>query len=298
MEEIFLKHIRTDLALETKEGLQSRKSVEDGIEVREEKIPDSDITITRMNIATRKASAIMKRSMGKYVTMEIPELREEDEGYHRNVSVVLARELNEMIKEHIDKKIPNILIAGLGNRDATADALGPLVVSNLLITRHIVEYMGYDEVEGANAVTSAIIPGVMAQTGMDTSEIIGAIIKKIKPDILIAVDALAARSIHRLNCALQITNTGIYPGSGVGNNRQEITKKTMGIPVIAIGVPTVIDATTLICDLAGERLPEGIQEDSKEFANMYITSKDVDAIVKRVSYTISEGINICMGLNR
>lgn len=298
MEEIFLKHIRTDLALEMKEGLQSRKSVEDGIEVREEKIPDSDITITRMNIATRKASAIMKRSMGKYVTMEIPELREEDEGYHRNVSVVLARELNEMIKEHIDKKIPHILIAGLGNRDATADALGPLVVSNLLITRHIVEYMGYDEVEGANAVTSAIIPGVMAQTGMDTSEIIGAIIKKIKPDILIAVDALAARSIHRLNCALQITNTGIYPGSGVGNNRQEITKKTMGIPVIAIGVPTVIDATTLICDLAGERLPAGIQEDSKEFANMYITSKDVDAIVKRVSYTISEGINICMGLNR
>ena len=191
-----------------------------------------------------------------------------------------------------------MLVVGLGNREATSDALGPEVVSNLFITRHIVEFMGYDEVEGAFAVTSAIVPGVMAQTGMDTCEIISGIIRKTKPDILIAVDALAARGIKRLNSTIQITDTGIHPGSGVGNNRQAITKKSMGIPVIASGVPTVVDASTLIYDSVKRNNVEDPVQISDEYKLMYVTSKDIDAIIKRVSYTISEGINICMGFDR
>ena len=133
---------------------------------------------------------------------------------------------------------------------------------------------------------------------MDTCEIISGIIRKTKPDILIAVDALAARGIKRLNSTIQITDTGIHPGSGVGNNRQAITKKSMGIPVIAIGVPTVVDASTLIYDSVKRNNVEDPVQISDEYKLMYVTSKDIDAIIKRVSYTISEGINICMGFDR
>ena len=165
-----------------------------------------------------------------------------------------------------------------------------------MITRHIVEFCGYEEIEGAFAVTSAIVPGVMAQTGMESSEIIQAIIKKTKPDLLLVIDALAARNIDRLNSTIQISDTGIWPGSGVGNNRMAIDKKNMGIPVISIGVPTVVDAATLVYDAIKKINNNDSANLALDFKQMFVTSKDVDAIVKRLSYTISEGINICMGL--
>jgi spore protease len=249
-------------------------------------------------VLNKTGAQAIGKSIGTYITMEVPNLSKEDEGSHREISKVFAAEIKKMIMDiyHWDEQTPKILVAGLGNPKATPDSLGPMVVSNLFITRHIIEYCGYDEVEGAFAVTSAIAPGVMAQTGMEASEIIMAIVKKTKPDILLVVDALAARGINRLNSTIQITDTGIEPGSGVGNHRMPINHKSMGIPVIAVGVPTVVDAATLVYDAIKKTDSNESAGNALDFQHMYVTSKDVDAIIKRVSFTISEGINICMGL--
>ncbi len=299
MNEKTLTRIRTDLALEAKNSISEDNSAIKGVRVSEEKDCKHDINIIRMDVLNRGGAQIIGRPVGTYITMEVPNLAKPDNGTHREISKALSKQLRRLITDayHWDTKTPKILVVGLGNREATSDALGPKVISNLFITRHIVEYMGYEEVEGAFAVTSAIVPGVMAQTGMDTCEIISAVIKKTKPDILIVIDALAARSIRRLNSTIQLTDTGIHPGSGVGNDRKAITKRTMGIPVIAIGVPTVVDASTLIYDSVKRNNVEEPMQISEEFSQMYVTSKDIDAIIKRMSFTISEGINICMGFD-
>ncbi len=291
--------IRTDLALEARNSVSNEAAKIKGIKVEEERDVKNDITIIRMDVLNRNGAQKIGKPVGVYITMEVPRLAEEDDGYHREISNALAAQIKKLIVDSYNwnEKTPKILIAGLGNSASTPDSLGPLVVSNLMITRHIVEYLGYSQIEGAFAVTSGITPGVMAQTGMESSEIIQAIIKKTKPDLLLVVDALAARSVNRLNSTIQISDTGIHPGSGVGNTRAAINRRTMGIPVISIGVPTVVDAATLVYDSvkrAQSDMPAGFAQD---FEPMYVTSKDIDAIVKRLSYTISEGINICMGLS-
>ncbi|MGN0374825.1 MAG: GPR endopeptidase [Butyrivibrio sp.] len=292
--------IRTDLALEAKNSISEEDSAIKGIKVVQERDRENDITIIRMDVLNRSGAQTIGKPMGTYITMEVPRLSEEDDNYHREISRALAMQIKSLIVDLYswNEKTPKILIAGLGNQSSTPDALGPNVVSNLMITRHIVEYFGYEEVEGAFAVTSGIIPGVMAQTGMESSEIIQAIIRKTKPDILLVVDALAARSVSRLNTTIQISDTGIHPGSGVGNQRAAINKKTMGIPVISIGVPTVVDAATLVYDSLKRVKNSASMSFASDFEQMYVTSKDVDAIIKRLSFTISEGINICMGLGR
>ena len=203
----------------------------------------------------------------------------------------------------------SILVVGLGNSAITADSLGPHVVENLHITRHMIREYGLQSLgkEKMHRI-SGIIPGVMAQTGMETSEIIQGIVAETKPDIVIAIDALAARSTRRLNRTIQITNTGIQPGSGVGNHRNALTEETLGVPVIAIGIPTVVDAATIVGD-ALEKLMSGEKEFDAvkymgqhrmafaELNNMYMTGKDIDSVIKRVSYTVSEGINIAMEKN-
>ena len=212
----------------------------------------------------------------------------------------------------------SILVAGLGNRQVTPDALGPQVADNLYITRHILREFGRQAYENeAVQPISAIVPGVMAQTGMESQEIIAGIIREVKPDYLIVVDALAARSVRRLGRTIQITDTGIYPGSGVGNHRYSITKETMGIPVIAIGIPTVVEAATIVYDSMSTLLEElTVEADSlrplktswsklteaehrnlirellsPQLNHMFVTPKDIDAEIKRMSYTISEAIN-------
>ena len=294
-----IENIRTDLALEARNSISEDSGRISGISVSEKKDCVNNINVVTMRVLDKTGAEAIGKPVGTYITMEVPELSTEDEGYHREISESLAHQLKHLLKDakHWDDRTPHILVAGLGNRDATADALGPNVVSNLMITRHIVEYMGYSGVEGAYAVTSAIVPGVMAQTGIDTCELIGAIVKRTRPDVLIVVDALAARSIKRLNSTIQITDTGIHPGSGVGNDRQAITRKTMGIPVIAIGVPTVVDAKSIVYDSIEDEERKDFSRFSEEFKNMYVTSKDIDAVIKRVSYTVSEAINICTGLS-
>ena len=288
--------IRTDLALEARESVNEEESKLRGVSVDEHYEEETDIRITKVTIDTKNAEKTLGKPMGVYVTMEAPAMVEPDDDYHREISEALAEELS-------------VLIVGLGNREVTADALGPQVVDNLLITRHVVRAYGKAAYNCTRMnLVSSIEPGVMAKTGMETAEIISGVVKETQPDVLIVVDALAARSTRRLNRTIQITNTGIQPGSGVGNHRNALTEETLGVPVIAIGVPTVVDAATIVGD-ALEKLMSGEKEFDAvkymgqhrmafaELNNMYMTGKDIDSVIKRVSYTVSEGINIAMEKN-
>lgn len=296
--------VRTDLALEARESITGSESELRGVRVEEYYKEAEDIRVTKVFIDTRNAAKIMGKPMGIYVTMEAPSMVEPDEDYHREISECLAEELLRIIPGTEGEK--SVLVVGLGNREVTADALGPQVVDNLFITRHVVKEYGKAAYNCTKMnLISSIEPGVMAKTGMETAEIVKGVVGETKPDVLIVVDALAARSTKRLNRTIQITNTGIQPGSGVGNHRNALTKESLGIPVIAIGVPTVVDAATIVGD-ALEKLLQGDEEFDRlkymgqhrtafaELNNMYMTGKDIDAVVKRVSFTVSEGINLAM----
>lgn len=308
--------IHTDLALEEKERFESDHVEVQGVILEEEYDKEREIRITKVKIETEKGARAMGKPVGTYITMEAPNMAAPDEEYHREISEELAKYIKELIK--IEKEDYVVLVAGLGNRQVTPDALGPHVVDNLAITRHIVkEYGKYAMGEDAVHMTSAIVPGVMAQTGMETLEIIKGIVKETKPDLVIAVDALAARNSKRLNRTIQIADTGINPGSGVGNHRNGITEETIGVPVIAIGVPTVVDAATIVNDtmenlIAALETSETLKgvgvvlqgynatekyELIKELISphlngMFVTPKDIDETIKRIGYTISEGLNI------
>ena len=310
--------IRTDLALEARESVNEEERKLRGVSVDEHYEEETDIRITKVTIDTKNAEKTLGKPMGVYVTMEAPAMVEPDDDYHREISEAFAEELLKMMPgeaEELLKMMPgeaeelSVLIVGLGNREVTADALGPQVVDNLLITRHVVRAYGKAAYNCTRMnLVSSIEPGVMAKTGMETAEIISGVVKETQPDVLIAVDALAARSTRRLNRTIQITNTGIQPGSGVGNHRNALTEETLGVPVIAIGIPTVVDAATIVGD-ALEKLMSGEKEFDAvkymgqhrmafaELNNMYMTGKDIDSVIKRVSYTVSEGINIAMEKN-
>ena len=313
-------NIRTDLALEEKERFESDQVEVQGVVLEEEYDKEREIRVTTVRIETENGAKTMGKPVGTYLTIEAPNLSSPDEGIHREVSEELAKYLAEVMEKIIpenehDKKV---LVIGLGNRQATPDALGPYVADNLNITRHIVkEYGKYAAPEEMNCVVSAIVPGVMAQTGMETAEIIKGVVRETKPDLLIVIDALAARNSRRLNRTIQIADTGINPGSGVGNYRNAITKETIGVPVIAIGVPTVVDAVTIVSDtmenllsaletsesLKGVGLVLGGYSEAEKYElireliapnlnSMFMTPKDIDETVKRLSYTISEGLNL------
>lgn len=296
--------VRTDLALEARESIGEAESELRGVSVEEYYRETEDVRVTKVTIDTKNAAKTMGKPMGIYVTMEAPAMVETDEDYHREISKCLAEELLKLLPEEEEEQ--NILVVGLGNREVTADALGPQTVDNLYITRHIVREYGKAAYScNRMSLLSALEPGVMAKTGMETAEIVKGVVSETKPDILIVVDALAARSTKRLNRTIQITNTGIQPGSGVGNHRNALTKESLGVPVIAIGIPTVVDSATIVMDameklLEGEENVDAVKFMSRqqppfpELNNMYMTGKDIDAVIKRISFTISEGINIAM----
>ena len=313
-------NIRTDLALEEKERFESDQVEVQGVVLEEEYDKEREIRVTTVRIETGNGAKIMGKPVGTYLTIEAPNLSSPDEGIHREVSEELAKYLIEVMKKIIPESEHDkeVLVIGLGNRQATPDALGPYVADNLNVTRHIVkEYGKYAALEEMNCVVSAIVPGVMAQTGMETAEIIKGVVGETKPDLLIVIDALAARNSRRLNRTIQIADTGINPGSGVGNYRNAITKETIGVPVIAIGVPTVVDAVTIVSDtmenllsaletsesLKGVGLVLGGYSEAEKYElikeliapnlnSMFMTPKDIDETVKRLSYTISEGLNL------
>lgn len=308
--------VRTDLALEQKERFESDHVEVQGVILEEDYDEEREIRITKVKIETEKGAKTMGKPVGTYLTLEAPNLAVPDEDYHREVSAEIAKYLEQLIPEKKEDYI--VLIVGLGNRQVTPDALGPYVVDNLNITRHIVkEYGKYAMGKEHVHMTSAIVPGVMAQTGMETLEIVKGVVKETKPDFVIAIDALAARNSKRLNRTIQIADTGINPGSGVGNHRNGLTKETLGVPVIGVGVPTVVDAATIVNDtmenfvaalessetLKGVGLVlQGYTANEKyelireliapHLNGMFVTPKDIDETVKRISYTISEGLNM------
>ena len=291
--------IRTDLALETTERFSEEKVEVRGVEIEEDYNREKDIKTTVVKIRTENGARAMGRPQGTYITMEAAKLSLPDEDYHREVSMELAEHLKKLIDL---KRERNILVVGLGNLAITADSLGPHVVENLRMTRHIIKEYGMLGIgEEKMHSTSGIIPGVMAQTGMETAEIVEGVVAQTKPDVVIAIDAMAARSTKRLNRTIQITDTGIHPGSGVGNHRNGLTEDNLHVKVIGIGVPTVVDAATIVHDSMAHLLDALEEAEKKEFLeemvsphlhNMFVTPKDVDETVKYLSFTISEGLNI------
>lgn len=312
--------IRTDLAMEQKERFESDHVEVSGVVLEEEYDEEKEIKITTVRIETENGAKAMGKPVGTYLTLEAPNMAAADEGYHREISETLAGFLEKYMKdtEENQEKGYSVLVVGLGNREVTPDALGPYVVDQLNVTRHIVqEYGRYAVGKGGSMIVSAIVPGVMAQTGMESAEIIRGIVNETTPDLIMVIDALAARSTKRLNRTIQISDAGIHPGAGVGNHRSEITKDTMGIPVIAIGVPTVVDAATIVNDtmenfitaletsetlkgvgvvLQGYNSAEKYELVKELIAphlnGMFVTPKDIDDTVRRISYTISEAMNM------
>lgn len=256
--------------------------------------------------------------MGIYTTLEIPQIRERGEDFKEDVAQELAKELDTIIHGKISKDATT-LVVGLGNRNITPDALGPKVISRLMVTRHLLEHMP-DMVDQEITPVCAISPGVLGITGIETSEIIRGVVDKVKPDMVIAIDALASRKMERVNTTIQITNTGINPGSGVGNKRKALNEETLGIPVIAVGIPTVVDATTIANDTIDLILDEMIKQatQGKEFYNMLkeinrqekhmlirevlhpyvgdlmVTPKEVDLIIDDISLVVANGMNIAL----
>ena len=278
--------VRTDLALEARESFQEDDVEIRGVSIEENYDEERDIRVTRVRIETENGAKAMGKPVGEYLTLEAPGLSEEDEDYHREVSEELAKYIRELIGEGEQ----SILVVGLGNREVTPDALGPQVVNNLMVTRHIIKEYGVRAFgrEQMHQV-SAIVPGVMAQTGMETYEIVKGIVEETRPDWVIAIDALAARSSKRLNRTIQLCDAGIHPGSGVGNHRNGLTKENLGVPILALGIPTVVDAATIVYDATGDR-----SRIAPNLNGMFVTPKNVDEMIKRLSYTVSEAINLAL----
>ena len=278
--------VRTDLALEARERYEEDVEIR-GVSVEETYDEKRDIRATTVRIESENGAKAMGKPIGVYITLEAPKLSEPDKDYHREVSEALAVYLQELLGT---KEERSVLVVGLGNREVTPDALGPEVVGNLRITRHVVKEYGKAAFEKEKVhMVSGIVPGVMAQTGMETLEIVRGVVEETQPDVVVAIDALAARSSKRLNRTIQISDAGIHPGSGEGNHRHSLTRETIGVPVVAIGVPTVVDAATIVYDAVRDRnaVPPGLN-------SMFVTPKDIDETIKHLSFTISEALNIAL----
>lgn len=247
-------NVRTDLAIEAREMViaEREKTVQtgenlsqiEGVIIKERE--ENDIKISLVEITSIGAEALGKKE-GKYLTLEVIGIRQQDSELQQKVEETFAVEFSHFLKHLGIAEDASCLVVGLGNWNVTPDALGPQVCENLLVTRHLFELQPENVDEGFRPVSS-LAPGVMGLTGIETSDIIFGVVEKTKPDFVIAIDALASRSIERVNSTIQISDTGIHPGSGVGNKRKELSKETLGIPVIAIGVPTVVDAVTITSD--------------------------------------------------
>ena len=295
---------RTDLAVELREGISEDDERLKGVTVREEYYKHRKVHVSTVRIADASGAEAMGRSIGTYITVEAKGLAEGEERLRRFVAETLSAQLLQLMKE-VNGAAKEILVVGLGNREATPDALGPVTIDELVVTRHLILQLG-EEFRKKYHLTSfcALAAGVLAQTGMESGEIIKSVVEELHPDIVIAIDALASRSTERLGTTVQITDTGIYPGAGIGNNRQALNKETLGIPVIAVGVPTVVDAATILRERMGAYLrkkgvPEAECEEILTEAGegdgqvLFVTPKGIDELVRRAGETVAEAINLC-----
>ncbi|MCJ7835663.1 GPR endopeptidase [Cuneatibacter sp. NSJ-177] len=287
--------IRTDLAVEARETTLSGSEAESisGVVYQQQEEDGGRIHISRVLVKNEKGAKALGKPKGNYLTVEAQDMWKNEGGIHREVSEALAHQIRALLKEAGLKKSSSVLVVGLGNPEVTSDSLGPQVLGNLRITRTLY----------ADGKISGIVPGVMAQTGMEAAEIVKGIVGETKPEAVIVIDALAARSVKRLGTTIQLTDTGIHPGSGVGNRRSRLDAETMGIPVIAIGAPTVVGAAAIVYD-AVESLMEEVDEAERyqmvkdlvepKLGPMIVTPKDIDDRVRRLSFVISEGLNIAL----
>lgn len=307
--------IRTDLAIESRELYQETvKEEAPGVEV--EKIEEEEYEITRVRVMDEIGEKSLGKPKGVYITIQVPKLKNADQDLKDKISQVLAKEIKGIGKSDKNTKT---LIIGLGNWNVTPDALGPKVVDRVLVTRqYFVAYKKEDDETVANV--SALSPGVMGLTGIETGEIVKGIVEKIKPDLVIAIDALASRKMDRVSTTIQLSDTGISPGSGIGNKRIGLNENYLGVPVLAIGVPTVVDAATMINDTMDLILDsmKNVAESGTEFystlkqvgneekyhlikevlepymPNVVVTPKEIDLIIDDLSIIIANGLNMAL----
>lgn len=278
---------RTDLALEARELWQEgagRLTALPGVEARD--ALREDIPVNTVRILDGRGEAALGKPRGTYVTLTLEGLAGREEGVFQRSVRAAAGELAPLLRE-----VPSdglVLVAGLGNRAITPDAIGPKVHENVLVTRHLVRQM--PEHFGALRPVASVAAEVMGATGVESGELVRAVCEKLRPACVVAVDALASRSLRRLCKTVQIADTGITPGSGVGNHRMGLTRDTLGVPVIAVGVPTVVDGATLAADLLGvDELP-----DLGEGRDLLVTPKDIDSQVNDLAKVIGYGLSMAL----
>ena len=308
-------NFRTDLALERRDIYQKANKLNqiDGVESTEEEINDN-IKVSRVKITNSKGEEALGKPIGTYVTIDVKKLKMAGEEEIQKTSEVLTDELKKIVEMHVNNQ-EDILIVGLGNIYVTPDALGPKVINEIDVTRHIIKYLPQYVNEGTRPV-SAISPGVLGTTGIETVEILKGIVENIHPKLLIVIDALASRSIERISSTIQISDTGIVPGAGVGNTREEISENSLGIPVVSIGIPTVVELATLVSegiDIFIDRLQEKAEsneylnklqqndkyEEVKEALNvgdynMIVTPKEIDDLIENMKDIVARGINFAV----
>lgn len=306
---------RTDLALERRDLYRKANNMKEeipGIETNEEE--KNGTKVTRVKITNEEGASAIGKPIGNYITIDIKNVKLATEDEIQNSAEILAEELRKLYDIHLNGK-EDILVVGLGNMGVTPDALGPSVVKDIDITRHLLKYAPQYLEEGARPV-SALAPGVLGTTGIETQEILKGIVDNVKPKLLIVIDSLASKSIERISSTVQIADTGIVPGAGVGNARKEISKDTLGIPVIALGIPTVVEAATIAADSI-ELFIEKLQQDAKsnEYLNelqnedkyemikevlvpndfnFIVTPKEIDGLIENMSSIVARGINISL----
>ena len=309
-------NFRTDLADERRDLYKKANKIEnevDGVEAEEEQVTDK-IKVTRVKITNEQGEQAIGKKKGNYITIDIQKMNIITEEEAQKASETLANELRKLVENKIQSK-EDVLIVGLGNEEVTPDALGPNVVKDIEVTRHIINYLPQYIDENARPV-SAIAPGVLGTTGIETLEVIKGVVDNIKPKLLIVIDALASRSMERISSTIQISDTGIVPGAGVGNTRKELTENTLGIPVIALGIPTVVETAVVVndaLDLFIEKLQQEAksndylnrlkEEDNyeqikeallpKDF-NFIVTPKEIDELILNMSEVVARGINMSM----
>ena len=300
---------RCDLAIEAHEMLAAGNEEDFSIKgVTVESSEEEDfIKVSRVRVEDEKGAEQIGKPIGSYITIEMPARFYGQQEIYEKMCRICASEIKSISERKLSGDDDIVLVVGLGNRNITADALGPKVVGSLMITRHLRKYIPEEIDEGIRPVC-AIAPGVLGTTGMETEEIIRALVDEIQPKIVVVIDALCSGRVERINTTIQITDTGITPGAGVGNKRKTINCETLGVPVIAIGVPTVVDVATIAA--AGLEIALGDKSEifesgtdrydrikkaiEPEFGNMVVAPKDVDSIIDDISSVIANGINISM----
>ena len=308
-------NFRTDLALERRDIYKKVNNLKqiDGVESTEEEISEK-LKVTRVKIINQNGEKAIGKPIGNYVTIDVKKLKIAEDEDIQKASDIVANELRKIIDIHTNKQ-GDILVVGLGNIYVTPDALGPKVINEIDVTRHIIKYLPQYVDEGTRPV-SAISPGVLGTTGIETVEILKGIVDNIHPKLLIVIDALASRSIDRISSTIQISDTGIVPGAGVGNTRKEISENTLGIPVVSMGIPTVVELATLVSDgidIFIDRLQEKAEsneylnklkqndkyEEVKEALNvgdynMIVTPKEIDDLIENMKDIVARGINFAV----